>query len=88
MADELIIYSNNYRYLPELLAELNRHNPRQYARFIQPELSLDNYWVLVYILKISVTLRTNNNKLVTDRGVDSDTVEAIRACGPQVIVAS
>jgi DeoR/GlpR family transcriptional regulator of sugar metabolism len=26
--------------------------------------------------------------LVTDGGVDSDTVEAIRACGPQVIVAS
>ncbi len=36
MVDELIIYSDNYRYLPDLLAELEQHNPRQYARFIQP----------------------------------------------------
>jgi formylglycine-generating enzyme required for sulfatase activity len=41
MADELIIYSDKYCYLDELLAELAQHNPRQYARFIEPELSQD-----------------------------------------------
>jgi formylglycine-generating enzyme required for sulfatase activity len=39
MADELITYCENYLLFPELLAELKRHNPRQYARFIEPELS-------------------------------------------------
>lgn len=38
-------------------------------------------------LCVTASLRTMDI-LVTDRGVDSDTVEAIRACGPQVIVAS
>jgi hypothetical protein len=33
MADELPTYCRNYLSFPELLAELKRHNPRQYARF-------------------------------------------------------
>ena len=41
MVDELITYCDNYRYLPELLAELKQHNPRQYARFIEPETPRD-----------------------------------------------
>jgi formylglycine-generating enzyme required for sulfatase activity len=39
MADELITYCEKYLLLPELLTELKQHNPRQYARFIEPELS-------------------------------------------------
>jgi formylglycine-generating enzyme required for sulfatase activity len=41
MADKAISYSRRYLLLPELLAELKQHNPRQYARFIEPELSED-----------------------------------------------
>ena len=41
MVDELITYCENYLLFPELLAELKQHNPRQYARFIEPELSRD-----------------------------------------------
>jgi len=37
MADELITYCDNYLLFPELLAELKQHNPRQYARFLEPE---------------------------------------------------
>jgi formylglycine-generating enzyme required for sulfatase activity len=40
MVEELITYCDNYRYLPELLAELKQHNPRQYTHFIDPELSV------------------------------------------------
>jgi formylglycine-generating enzyme required for sulfatase activity len=38
MVDELITYCDRYRLLPELLAELKELNPRQYARFVGPEL--------------------------------------------------
>jgi formylglycine-generating enzyme required for sulfatase activity len=38
MADELIIYSDNYQFLSELLVELKQHNPGQYARYFEPEL--------------------------------------------------
>ena len=41
MVDELIIYCDKYRYFPELLAEVQQHNPRQYARFFEPALSRD-----------------------------------------------
>jgi formylglycine-generating enzyme required for sulfatase activity len=41
MADELITYCENFLLFPELLAEMQRHNPRQYAHFIEPELSQD-----------------------------------------------
>jgi formylglycine-generating enzyme required for sulfatase activity len=37
MVDELITYCKTYLLFPELLAELKQHNPRQYARFIEPE---------------------------------------------------
>ncbi|MGD9144494.1 MAG: SUMF1/EgtB/PvdO family nonheme iron enzyme [Anaerolineae bacterium] len=37
MADELITYCENFLLFPELLAELQQHNPRQYARYIEPE---------------------------------------------------
>jgi formylglycine-generating enzyme required for sulfatase activity len=37
MVDELITYSDKYDLLSELLAELKQHNPRQYARFIEPD---------------------------------------------------
>jgi formylglycine-generating enzyme required for sulfatase activity len=40
MADEIITYCENYLLFPELLAALKEHNPRQYARFIAPELAL------------------------------------------------
>jgi formylglycine-generating enzyme required for sulfatase activity len=38
MADELITYCENFLLFPELLAEIKEANPRQYARYIQPEL--------------------------------------------------
>ena len=41
MVDELITYCDNYRYLPELLAELKQANPRQYAHYLEPEPSED-----------------------------------------------
>jgi formylglycine-generating enzyme required for sulfatase activity len=41
MVDELIMYSDNYRFLPELLAELRQHNPGQYARFIETDQAQD-----------------------------------------------
>jgi formylglycine-generating enzyme required for sulfatase activity len=37
MADELITYCDNYRFFPELLAELKQYNPRQYAHHLEPE---------------------------------------------------
>jgi formylglycine-generating enzyme required for sulfatase activity len=37
MVDELITYCENFLLFPELLAELKQHNPRQYARFFEPE---------------------------------------------------
>jgi hypothetical protein len=40
MVDELITYCENYLLFPELLTQLKRHNPRQYARFIEPEFAL------------------------------------------------
>jgi formylglycine-generating enzyme required for sulfatase activity len=41
MADELITYCENYLLIPELLAALKQHNPRQYARFIEPQPAKD-----------------------------------------------
>ncbi|HSR30654.1 MAG TPA: SUMF1/EgtB/PvdO family nonheme iron enzyme [Anaerolineae bacterium] len=41
MVDELITYCDNYRYLPELLAELKQHNPRQYAHYLERETAND-----------------------------------------------
>ena len=41
MADELITYCENYLLFPELLAELQQYNPRQYARFIEQKASKD-----------------------------------------------
>jgi formylglycine-generating enzyme required for sulfatase activity len=41
MADELITYCDTRLLFPELLAALKQHNPRQYARFIEPQPSKD-----------------------------------------------
>jgi formylglycine-generating enzyme required for sulfatase activity len=37
IVDELITYCETYLVFPELLAELQHHNPRQYARFLEPD---------------------------------------------------
>ena len=37
MADALITYCDTYLLFPELLAELKQQNPRQYARFLEPD---------------------------------------------------
>ena len=39
MADKAISYCQRHLLFPDLLAEVRRANPRQYARFIEPELS-------------------------------------------------
>jgi formylglycine-generating enzyme required for sulfatase activity len=41
MVDKAISYCQRYVLLPDLLAEVSRANPRQYAHFIEPELHED-----------------------------------------------
>jgi formylglycine-generating enzyme required for sulfatase activity len=41
MVDELIAYCENFLLFHKLLAELKQHNPSQYTRFLEPELSAD-----------------------------------------------
>jgi formylglycine-generating enzyme required for sulfatase activity len=47
MVDELITYCETYLLFPELLAELKEHNPRQYARFLEPESSEEEPALLI-----------------------------------------